>query len=54
MTLAVSDTRRSHYLAARGIVIVRFSTDLVFRDIDWVLSVIAAALGIDVPSPARL
>ena len=45
------DARRTRYLVARGITILRFASDLVFRDLDGVLAVIAAALGIDVPSP---
>ena len=46
-----NDARRSRYLVARGITILRFATDLVFRDLDGVLGVIAAALGLDGPSP---
>jgi very-short-patch-repair endonuclease len=41
------DARRTSYLVSRGIVVLRFPTDLVFREIDGVLNVIAAALGVD-------
>ena len=45
------DARRTDYLARRGITVLRFATDLVFRETDGVLSAIADALGIDGPSP---
>jgi very-short-patch-repair endonuclease len=45
------DALRSRYLVSRGITILRFGTGLVFRDLDGVLGVIAAALGLDGPSP---
>ena len=41
------DARRSRYLAERGITVLRFGADLVFREIDAVLSAIAVALRID-------
>src|SRR5262245_50673744 len=45
------DARRSRYLADRGITVLRFGTDLIFREPDAVLARIAAALGIGAPSP---
>jgi very-short-patch-repair endonuclease len=45
------DARRSRYLAGRGITVIRFGADLVFREPRAVLAAIAAALGIDDPSP---
>lgn len=46
------DERRSRYLAQQGIEVLRFPTDLVFRELDGVLAVIAEALGVvDGPSP---
>ena len=44
------DRRRTRYLVSLGITVLRFSTDLVFREMDGVLSVIAAALGLEVAS----
>ena len=41
------DNRRTLYLVSRGIAILRFPTDLVFRELDGILHVIAASLGID-------
>ena len=43
--------RRTSYLAARGITVLRFGTDLVLRETAGVLLAIAVALGIDNPSP---
>jgi very-short-patch-repair endonuclease len=43
------DARRTRYLSERGIKVLRFPTDLVFREREGVLTVIALALG--VPSP---
>lgn len=45
------DASRTAYLAARGITVLRFGNDLVFRDNTAVLQVIAAALGMTEPSP---
>ena len=45
------DARRTRYIAARGIRVVRFATDLIFRERDGVLRAIAVALGADVPVP---
>ena len=45
------DAERTKYLVACGIILLRFPTDLVFREIDGVLDVIAAALGVGGPSP---
>jgi adenine-specific DNA-methyltransferase len=44
----VYDQRRDSFLAARGIKVLRFGTDLVFRDRGSVLRAIAIAMGIDV------
>ena len=44
------DARRTAFLRAEGIVVIRFATDLVFRELAAVLECIAAALGGD-PSP---
>jgi very-short-patch-repair endonuclease len=44
------DARRSAYLATRGITVLRFGTDLIFREREGVLTALAIALGIDVPS----
>jgi very-short-patch-repair endonuclease len=43
------DARRTKFLEARGIRVLRFQTDLVFRERDSVLAAIALALGL--PSP---
>jgi adenine-specific DNA-methyltransferase len=43
------DTRRTEFLESRGIRVLRFPTDLVFRERDSVLAAIALALGL--PSP---
>jgi len=43
------DARRTKFLEARGIRVLRFPTDLVFRERDSVLAAIALALGL--PSP---
>jgi very-short-patch-repair endonuclease len=49
---AAHDERGSRYLGREGIQVLRFPTDLVFRELGGVLTVIAAALGIvDGPSP---
>jgi very-short-patch-repair endonuclease len=45
------DARRSRYLADRGITVLRFGADLIFREPAGVLAAIAEALGIDDPSP---
>jgi adenine-specific DNA-methyltransferase len=45
------DARRDDYLAARGITVLRFGADLIFRDRDAVLGTIAAALGIEATPP---
>ena len=45
------DARRTSYLAARGITVLRFGSDLVFRETEAVLLAIAAALGVEAPSP---
>ncbi|HVR62149.1 MAG TPA: endonuclease domain-containing protein [Polyangia bacterium] len=46
------DERRSRYLGQHGIEVLRFATDLVFRELEGVLAVIAEALGVvDGPSP---
>jgi very-short-patch-repair endonuclease len=42
------DRRRDGYLASRGIKVLRFGTDLVFRDRGSVLRAIAGALGVEV------
>ena len=44
------DERRTAFLRREGIVVIRFQTDLVFRELTVVLECIAAALGED-PSP---
>jgi very-short-patch-repair endonuclease len=41
------DDRRTSYLVSRGIIVVRFPADLVFRALEDVLGVIAAALGVE-------
>jgi very-short-patch-repair endonuclease len=41
------DACRTSYINQRGIMVVRFPTDLVFREFDAVLSAIATALGVD-------
>jgi very-short-patch-repair endonuclease len=43
------DARRSRYLTKRGITVLRFGADLVFRETDGVLMAIAVALSC--PSP---
>ena len=43
------DARRTRYVNERGITVLRFATDLVFRESEDVLNAIALALGI--PSP---
>jgi very-short-patch-repair endonuclease len=45
------DARRTSYLASRGITVLRFGTDLLFRQTQGVLLAIAAALGLGDPSP---
>jgi very-short-patch-repair endonuclease len=45
------DRRRTHYLCRRGIIVLRFATNLVFTEHDGVLDAIALALGIVGPSP---
>jgi very-short-patch-repair endonuclease len=46
------DERRTAYLRHRGISVIRFATDLVFREADAVLEEIARALGLlGGPSP---
>jgi very-short-patch-repair endonuclease len=46
------DERRSRFLGRQGIEVLRFPTDLVFRELEGVLMVIADALGIvDGPTP---
>jgi very-short-patch-repair endonuclease len=45
------DARRSRYLRKHGIEILRFQTDLVFREGPELLEEIARALGIGCPSP---
>jgi very-short-patch-repair endonuclease len=42
------DLRRTRYLNERGIRVLRFPTDLVFRERDGVLTAIALALGVPV------
>ncbi|HXU83708.1 MAG TPA: endonuclease domain-containing protein [Polyangia bacterium] len=42
------DGRRDAYLISRGLTVLRFGTDLVFRDRGQVLRAIAVAVGIDV------
>jgi len=41
------DARRDAYLAARGIRVLRFGADLIFRERESVLMAIAVALGIE-------
>jgi very-short-patch-repair endonuclease len=41
------DARRTEYLAARGIRVLRFGADLIFRDRAGMLAAIAVALGLD-------
>jgi len=43
------DARRSRFLADRGVTVIRFANDLMFREREGVLAAIARALG--VPSP---
>ena len=46
------DDRRTEFLCSQGICVVRFPTDLVFREPDSVIEVIAQCLGlVDGPSP---
>jgi very-short-patch-repair endonuclease len=45
------DARRTRYLATRGIRVLRFGSDLVFRETEAVLAAIARALYVDLPSP---
>ena len=45
------DERRTAYLGRRGVRVLRFPADLVFRERAAVLDAIARALGIDAPSP---
>jgi very-short-patch-repair endonuclease len=45
------DARRSRFLANRGISVLRFAADQIFRETDAVLMTIAFALGAYVPSP---
>jgi very-short-patch-repair endonuclease len=45
------DARRTRYLADRGITVLRFGADLIFREPHGVLTAIAVALGLDGPSP---
>jgi very-short-patch-repair endonuclease len=45
------DARRTRYLVQCGIAVMRFPTDLVFRNLDSVLTAIFAALSGDRPSP---
>ena len=45
------DARRTVYLAGRGITVLRFGSDLVFRETGAVLGAIARALAIELPSP---
>jgi very-short-patch-repair endonuclease len=45
------DERRTAYLCQRGITVLRFPTDLVFREREAVVHLIARALGIGGPSP---
>lgn len=45
------DARRTRYLAARRITVLRFPTNLVFRELAGVLLEIAVALGVEPPSP---
>jgi len=50
-TAQVYDARRTSYLASRGITVLRFATDLVFRETEAVLMAIAIALGVDDAPP---
>jgi len=51
-TAIAYDARRTAYLRTRRITVIRFPTDLVFRDLRAVLEEIARALGLlDDPSP---
>jgi very-short-patch-repair endonuclease len=43
---SVYDHRRTLYLVSRGITVLRFPTDLVFRELDGILEIIAASLGV--------
>lgn len=45
------DGRRTAYLSCRGIKVLRFTNDLVFRELPGVLDAIALALGVADPSP---
>jgi very-short-patch-repair endonuclease len=45
------DARRTSFLVARGITVLRFGSDKVFLEPHAVLAVIAVSLGIDDPSP---
>jgi very-short-patch-repair endonuclease len=45
------DERRTAYLGERGISMLRFPNDVLFRELPAVLDAIALALGIDGPSP---
>ena len=42
------DARRDRYLASRGIKVLRFGSDLIFREREGVLTAIALALGVEV------
>jgi very-short-patch-repair endonuclease len=46
------DARRSGFLRRQGITVLRFPTDLVFRERLAVLEEIARALGIGAPDPS--
>jgi adenine-specific DNA-methyltransferase len=48
---AAYDARRSHFLATRGISVLRFASDQIFRETEAVLMTIAFALGAYGPSP---
>ena len=50
-TAQAYDERRTAYLGRRGIKVLRFTNDLVFRELTAVLEVIALALGVAGPSP---
>jgi very-short-patch-repair endonuclease len=45
------DERRTAYLGRHGIGVIRFPTDLVFRELVAVLDAIALELGFGGPSP---
>jgi very-short-patch-repair endonuclease len=45
------DERRTRFLIAGGITVLRFQNDWVLRELDGVLAVIAATLGVADPSP---